>query len=86
MKGWKAAKENQVGPYFIVSHKCLCYDFLDERLRTYRCNYCYRDNRYCITHDRASPWALGWINKLDKRRKSSYIRINLKSKQIEWKC
>jgi hypothetical protein len=23
----KVAKENQVGSYFIASHKCLCYDF-----------------------------------------------------------
>ena len=82
MKVQKAAKENQVGPYFIVSHKCLCYDFLDERLRTYRCNYRYRNNRCSITYDCASRWALGWICELYKRRKNFYIRINLKSKQI----
>jgi hypothetical protein len=79
----KVAKENPVGFYFIVSHKCLCYDFLDERLRTYRCNYSYRGNRCSITHDRASCWALGWISNLDRWRKNSYIRINLKNKPIE---
>jgi len=32
---------------------------LDERFRTYRCNYYYRGNRCSITYDRASRRALG---------------------------
>ncbi|MGD0904398.1 MAG: hypothetical protein ABR924_15780, partial [Terracidiphilus sp.] len=40
--------------------------FLDERFRAHRCNYRYSDSRCSVTHDRASRWALGWINKLDR--------------------
>ena len=56
--------------------------FIDERFRAYSSNYRYSDNRCSITHDHASYWALGWISELYKRRKNSYIRINLKNKPI----
>jgi hypothetical protein len=60
--------------------------FLDERFRAHRCNYRYSDSRCSVTHDRASRWALGWINKLDRWGKNSYIRIDLKNKSIEQEC
>jgi len=75
--GLKVVKENQIGSYFIVSIKCLCYDFLDERFCAFSCGYRYSDNRCFITHDRASRRALGWISNLVILAHLTFVKLRI---------